>query len=132
MQYQVELGRVYLELGRRDTTAALRRLLALPDSLCRGCLLLPALQRAQLLAARGRDREAALLVDREVLQFWDPAMVLLALECGRVNERLGNRDKAVVAYQFVVDAWIHADPELQRYVEEAKASLKRLGGEPRR
>jgi serine/threonine-protein kinase len=131
LRYQLEVGRVYLALGRRDTTEALRLLLALPDSLCQWCLL-PVLQRAQLLAARGRDREAAPLLDREVLQFWDPAVVLLALERGRVNERLGNRDKALDAYQFVADAWAHADPELQRHVEEAKAALQRLGGEPRR
>jgi serine/threonine-protein kinase len=131
MRYQVELGRVYLALGRRDTTEALRRLLALPDSLCRGCRL-PTLHRAQLLAARGRDQEAASHLDVEVLQFWDPTVVLLALERGRVNERLGNRNKAVDAYQFVADAWIRADPELRRFVEEAKAALKRLGGEPRR
>ncbi|MGH7538857.1 MAG: hypothetical protein ACREMF_09495, partial [Gemmatimonadales bacterium] len=131
MRYQVELGRVYLALGRRDTTEGLRRLLALPDSLCRGCRL-PTLLRAQLLAAAGRDQEAAFHLDVEVLQFWDPTVVLLALERGRVNERLGNRDQARDAYQFVADAWIHADPELQRYVEEAKAALKRLGGELRR
>ncbi len=54
-----------------------------------------------------------------------------ALEGGRVYERLGQREKAIANYGFVVDVWRHADPELQPYVTEARAALKRLGGEPR-
>lgn len=61
-----------------------------------------------------------------------PGEALWNLERGRVNEHLGNRDKAIAAYRFVADVWRNADPELQPYVEEAKAALGRLGGEPRR
>ena len=53
-----------------------------------------------------------------------------ALERGRVNERLRERDKAVTAYQFVADVWRNADPELQPYVAEARAALVRLGRKP--
>ncbi len=48
------------------------------------------------------------------------------------RERLGRRDKAIPEYRFVTDVWRHADPELQPYVEEAKAALQRLTGEPRK
>src|SRR6266566_2415957 len=87
---------------------------------------------AQLLEARGREREAASMLDREIGRsppsFWEPVW---ALERARVNERLGNRAKALAGYSFVAAVWIHADPELQPYVAEARAGLKRLGGEPR-
>jgi serine/threonine-protein kinase len=36
------------------------------------------------------------------------------------------------AFALVATVWRHADPELQPYVEEAKAALARLGSEPRR
>ena len=47
-----------------------------------------------------------------------------------VNGPLGNREKALAGYSFVAAVWIHADPELQPYVAEARAVLKRLGAEP--
>jgi hypothetical protein len=33
---------------------------------------------------------------------------------------------------LLVTVWQNADPELQPFVEEAKAALERLGGEPAR
>ena len=57
--------------------------------------------------------------------------VFWPLERGRVDERLGKKDEAIIAYRFVADVWRDADPELQPYVAEARAALKRLGGEPR-
>jgi serine/threonine-protein kinase len=133
MTYFAGAAHAYLALARRDTTEALRRLTALPDSLCaHGMCYGVQLTRAQLLAAAGRDREAAQLLDREPSSFIDPTHVIRQLERGRVHERLGNRETAIEAYRFVADAWIHANPELQPFVEEAKAALKRLGGEPRR
>jgi hypothetical protein len=33
------------------------------------------------------------------------------------------------SYQFVIDAWRHADPELEPYVREARAGLGRLAAE---
>ena len=49
-----------------------------------------------------------------------------------MHERLGNRDQAIEAYAFVVEAWRDPDPELLPMVEEARAALARLTGEPRR
>ena len=57
--------------------------------------------------------------------------VVWALERARVNDRLGNEEEAIEAYAFVADSWRNADPELQPVVEEARAALARLSGEPR-
>jgi len=111
---------------------ALDRFLALPDSLCPYCED-QRLISAQLLEARGREREAASLLDREIghspPSFWEP---FWALERARVNERLGNRAKALAGYSFVAAVWMHAESELQPYVAEARAAVTRLSAEPRR
>jgi hypothetical protein len=122
----------YLALTLVDTTRALTLFVGLPDSLCRGCYF-ERLKRAQLLSARKQDREAAALLDEPLHDpgFATPMEVLWALERGRVNERLGNREKAVESYSFVAAAWRNADPELQPLVQEAKEALARLSGERR-
>jgi len=48
------------------------------------------------------------------------------LERGRVNERLGNREKARTAYQYVADVWRNADPALRKDVDAARAGVSRL------
>jgi len=48
------------------------------------------------------------------------------LERARVRERLGRRGEAAEDYKFIIDVWRHADPELQRYVREAREALARL------
>ncbi len=130
-RYSAAAARGYLALARGDTGEALDRFVALPDSLCPGCGY-QRLASAQLLEARGREREAASLLDREIgpspPSLNDPVW---ALERARVNERLGNRAKALASYSFVAAVWMHADPELQPYVAEARAALKRLSTEPR-
>jgi len=131
-QHGARAARAYLALARHDSAEALAQLLALPDSLCSGCVA-DRLVKVQLLEARGRDREAAALLDRFPPPLWLilPSAGFWALERGRVDERLGNRDSAVAAYRFVTDLWLHADPELQPYVTEARTALNRLSGEPR-
>ncbi len=130
-RYLADEARAFLALARRDTADALRRLAALPDSACPFCLFAPRITRAQLLEARRQDRAAAPLLDRFAGLYMAPTEGYRALLRGRVNERLGNRAKAIAAYRFVVDVWRNADPELQPYVAEARAALKRLSGEPR-
>jgi serine/threonine-protein kinase len=132
-RYSAGAARGYLALARADTGDALNTFLTLPDSLCPFCDD-ERLITAQLLEAHGRGPEAAGRLDREIKNttsrtplresFW-------ALERARVNERLGNRAKALAGYSFVAAVWMHADPELQPYVAEAHAALKRLGAEPR-
>ncbi|MFL5460700.1 MAG: tetratricopeptide repeat protein, partial [Gemmatimonadales bacterium] len=91
------------------------------------------LTQARLYAARKQDREAAQVFDN-----WletgrlSPLFVLGTLERGHLAERLHDPERAVRSYQFVVDVWRHADPELQPYVAEARAGLARLTGEPER
>jgi tRNA A-37 threonylcarbamoyl transferase component Bud32 len=131
--YQANSVQPYFALSQGDTTQALTLFADLPDSLCRYCYL-DRLKRAQLLSARKQDRDAATLLDEPLLapNFATPALTAWALERGRVNERLGNREKAVESYSFVVAAWRNADPELQLLVAEARDALERLTGESSR
>ena len=128
--YISQAALAYLALLRHDTTTAVRRLEALPDSLCPLCYS-QRLTLAQLLSARQEDRKAARLLDRWLTDLFVPSEVLWTLERARVAERLGDREKATHAYQYVADVWRHADPELQPYVTEAREGLKRMTGEPR-
>ena len=54
----------------------------------------------------------------------DPGPLLALL--GRRGRALGERQKAMDSYQFVVDVWRRADPELQPFVVEARNALTRL------
>ncbi len=128
----VAVAHAYLALARGDTVLAMRGFAGLPDSLC-VCFHEKVL-RVRILEARGANREAAKLLDQVP---HSPAFIsaldgMWALEGGRVYERLGQTNKAITNYQFVADVWRYADPELQLYVAEAKAALKRLGAESRR
>jgi tetratricopeptide (TPR) repeat protein len=130
------LAQAALALARRDTATALHRFLAFPDSMCPSASSSPPtmlrLIRFRLLASAGRDREAIELFDpSDVLNVPWATRVLGILEAGRVAERLGDREGALRRYQFVADVWRNADPELQPYVAEARAGLRRLSREPR-
>ncbi len=130
------LARAYLELVRGDTAAALARLLGVPDSSSSGtsALFVPdRLIKAQVLAARRRYAAAATLLRDARLPPTDfsPVEGLWALEWARVCERLRRTDEARRGYQFTADVWMHADSELQPYVAEARAALRRLSAPPR-
>ncbi len=58
-----------------------------------------------------------------------PSQVVVRFESARAADRLGDRERAIREYQFVADAWRHADAELQPYVAEAKRALERLSVE---
>jgi hypothetical protein len=122
--YGAKAARGYAMLARGDSAAALRVFASLPDSVCEPmtdrCRFQKLIQ-ARLLGAVGEDRRSF-----ELLEEWtglDPEVVL---ERARLAERLGKREQAIKAYQFVTDAWRHADQELQRYVGEARSRLVRL------
>ena len=51
-----------------------------------------------------------------------------ALERAHAAEGLGRRAEAIAAYQTVLDAWKHADPEFRKYMDDATAGLRRLRG----
>jgi hypothetical protein len=135
LQFQLWLAAWFTAGGKplryEEPTDLLRRLAALPDSACFVCVFAPGFIRAQLLEARRQDRNVAPLVERFSGLYMTPTEGFRALVRGRVNERLGNREKAIAAYRFVVDVWRNPDPELQPFVTEALAALKRLTGEPR-
>ena len=97
-----------------------------------GCYL-ERLTRIRLLAVTGQNEDAARLLDERAHNMGEylPSEIPWALERARVNERLGNRDKAAQNYAFVARVWANADSSLQPVVAEARAALRRLGGEPR-
>jgi hypothetical protein len=117
-----EFVRAALSLAQEDTALALRRFLAFPDSVCTHASQLGA-ARFRLLVATGRSAEAAVLFDRS-----DIRSVLLVLERARLAERAHDPEAAAKYYRFVVDAWMHADPELQETVAEARSALARVAG----
>ena len=127
-----ETSVAFLDLARGDSVAAIRKLSAIPDTLCladnytANCFHLN-LTLARLLAARGDDRRAGALLDR---WRWSggstPSFVLATLELGRIAERLGDTRKAAECYGFVMAAWHRPDRELLPYVAEAREGLARL------
>ncbi|HEU5040332.1 MAG TPA: hypothetical protein VFT84_05910, partial [Gemmatimonadales bacterium] len=129
-----EMSVAFLDLARRDSVAAIRKLSAIPDTLCladnfaANCFHLN-LTLARLLAARGDDRRAGELLERWRWSGGGPSFVLATLELGRIAERLGDRRKAAECYGFVTAAWRRPDPELLPYVAEAREGLARLGAE---
>jgi serine/threonine-protein kinase len=125
LPYYMQAAPAYLALARRDTTRALEGFMALPDSLCMVCGF-ERLTRVRLLSARGRDEEARVRLEAPIANWADAMEVVWTLERGRVNERLGNRARAAESYSFVARAWMHADPELQPAVAEARGALARL------
>jgi tetratricopeptide (TPR) repeat protein len=131
-RYQEGAARAYLILIRGDSVAALRSLTALPDSACllTGCFF-QRLTEARLLAARDDLYNATRIYDRWRFGTLAPNLfwIIATLEQGRVAERQGDNKVALNAYQFVLDAWRNADPELQAYTREAREGLTRLTSE---
>jgi hypothetical protein len=100
---------------------------SIPDTLCleNDCFYAKLIE-ARLLTAQGQARQAGAVLDRWVWSGGGPLFVLGRLEQGRIAESLGERQKAIDSYQFVVDVWRRADPELQPFVVEARNALARL------
>ncbi|MGH7514388.1 MAG: protein kinase domain-containing protein [Gemmatimonadales bacterium] len=117
----------YLALVRADSSQALRLFQAIPDTLCivTDCYY-QKLTEARVLEALGRTPEAQAVLDRWIWSAAGDQYVLGVLELGRIAESMGQREKANQSYQFVVNVWRRADPELQPYVLEARNALARL------
>jgi serine/threonine-protein kinase len=117
----------HLELARGDSAGALRFFQSIPDTLCIvNICYYEKLIEARLLASQGRTRQAGEVLDLWLWRAEGPVFVLGVLEQGRIAGRLGERRKAVDSYQFVMDVWRHADPELQPFVLEARKALTRI------
>ena len=104
-----------------------RSFLQLPDTLCIACYV-DRLNTAKLLASRGRLKEADSLLSQRLNTLLTPAEILIALERGRVAEKLGKKSAALDAYRLVVAAWAGGDPEVQGMVGEARKAKARLEG----
>jgi tetratricopeptide (TPR) repeat protein len=130
------MAEAFYSLARGDSTEALRRMEAIPDTLCLvddyapNCFYLR-LTQSRVLAARGELRRAA-----DLLEYWrwddvgaGPAFVLAMLERGRLAEQLSESEKAIESYRFVMAAWRRADAELQPFVSEAREGVRRLSGD---
>ncbi len=128
------MAEAFYSLARGDSTEALRRMEAIPDTLCMAddyalnCFYLR-LTQSRLLAAGGNLRRAA-----DLLEYWRwissrTGFVLATLERGRLAEQLGETEKAVESYRVVTAAWRRADPELQPFVTEAREGLAKLSGD---
>ena len=117
----------YLALARADSVRALGLFQAIPDTLCivNDCFY-EKLTEARLLTSQGQARQAGVVLDRWVWGGEPPLVVLGVLERGRIAEGLRERQKAMDSYQFVVDVWRRADPQLQPFVVEARNALARM------
>jgi tetratricopeptide (TPR) repeat protein len=131
-----ETSVAFLDLARGDSLAAIRKLSAIPDTLCladdAGTCFHLNLTLARLLAARGDDRRAGALLERwrwSNSDGYTPSFVLATLELGRIAERLGDTRKAAECYGFVMATWRRPDRELLPYVAEAREGLARLSVE---
>ena len=120
----------YLALARADSVRALQLFQSIPDTLCIvNVCYYEKLIEARLLAAEGQAEKAGAVLDQWVWKAEGPFFVLGRLERARIAEGLGERQTAIESYQFVVDVWRHADPELGTYVREARSGLERLAAE---
>jgi hypothetical protein len=129
-RYRGAAAAAYLTLLRGDSTRAEQLLRAIPDSLCAvNTCFYEKVTLARLLAARGELRGARELLDRWRWGGGGALFVLATLERGRLAERLGDRSAAIADYQYVAAIWRQADPELQRYVSEARVGIGRLTAE---
>ena len=128
-RYLAGTASAFLALAQGDSAGALRQFAALPDSACAlvACFYAK-LAQGQLLAAHQSDSSAAVVFDQYVLRSYSVLAVPARLERARVAERLHDPATAARLYRFVLDAWRHADPELQPYVAEAQAGLIRSAG----
>jgi tetratricopeptide (TPR) repeat protein len=136
----VAAARAHIALARGDTGTALQAYASLLSAAapCAPWCQVDKLVAARLLARRGRLDEAARILNAppQIEGATSPGPrasdVLWYLERGHVAERLGDRDRALEAYRFVVAAWRRPDAELEPYTAEARAGLARLTAEPKR
>jgi tetratricopeptide (TPR) repeat protein len=124
----------YLALARRDTALALKLFHEITDTLCVYCVFERDIL-VRLHAGRGEVDEAWRLASTRG-QWWNPFYfwpfdALALLDHAGLAERLGKRDEAIEDYRYLVGMWRDADPELQKYVTQARNALARLSAEPR-
>ncbi len=58
---------------------------------------------------------------------WNMMWPMAKYRLGEAYEQLGDIEKARLSYSEFVEAWNDADPELEPWVEQGRAALRRLG-----
>ena len=120
---------VYHALARGDTTDALRRVQAMPDSLCGGSPCIGGTE-AELLVAAGRGREALRIFPRVMYSARQNPVSFARVHLlrARAAEQAGDSRLAIESYRWVAAAWGEGDPSVRPIAAEAAAAVKRLGG----
>ena len=120
----------FLALARQDSLAALRMLVAIPDSLCLVVNCVPArVIQAELLADTGRRAAALDLLPPRNLAYGSALSVPTELLRAHLLESLGKRAEALDAYTWITKVWRAPDASLIPIVEEARAGIRRLTSE---
>ena len=130
LSYGRAAAAAYLSLARADTSRAVEQFRALPDTVC-SCPY-DRITAAQLFLNRGLAEDARHKFAGQSPGFMSPPEGFWRLARARAFEAVGQRDSAIVDYDFVVKLWQHADSALQPYMSEAKSALARLTAEPAR
>ena len=89
------------------------------------------LQMATAMALRPATRQAGLRMLEEAFATDLGLAPLAAYALGRAQEAAGNRAAAADAYTTFLKWWDKADPAMQPRVDEVKAALARVAGEPK-
>jgi serine/threonine-protein kinase len=130
-----------LDRGDRDAAARAVRLFPSPDSMRAVSALFNTMRwvaRAEAVDRLGDPRRAVTFLDvldpvrLSRASVVDPSMALYArsiLASGSLYEKIGEKAKAVAAYQRFLDMWRDADPALDPQRRIARDGLARLGGE---
>jgi hypothetical protein len=80
--------------------------------------------KGEVLLQLGHDDEAARQF--EITRNWDAFMVPRYWRLAQIEERRGNKDKALWYWKRVVEFWKDCDPELRPKLQEAQVRLAAL------
>lgn len=127
IEYDSRAAQAYLLLARHDTINATKAFALLSDTLCLRCEQ-DHLTTAQLLKKRRDFGAADKILRQRLYSLLTPAEIVIAFERGSVAEAMQQRDVALRSYRLVISAWARGDPEVQGFVRDAKAGIRRLGG----
>jgi len=130
------LTRGYLALSEGQPAAAADEFGSYYDEVsCTACALYPLGQAYDLLG----DADSALAVLSRGLDLPDPSRyntdplwrATTLIRVGELHEAMGENELAVQRYSDLAELWRDADPELQLIVQDMRARIARLVGEPR-
>jgi tetratricopeptide (TPR) repeat protein len=80
--------------------------------------------KGEVLLQLGRDDEAARQF--ETVRSWEQFLVPRYRRLAQIEERRGNREKAIAYYKRVIEFWKDCDPELRPQLDESRARLAML------